>query len=140
MEAKGEIFKIFENETKKKETYYKFKVNNIYYSAFEQDLSFLKIGDLISFTVVNKGKYHNAINVKKIKSTPTNTYENYDQKDLRIVRQSSLKSAVELIKSTDSKILKGRKLTEVAIDISDIFVRYVYHGKNNNASQTRDRE
>jgi hypothetical protein len=121
---KGEITKVWENETKDKKTYHVLDVNGERYSVWDPKLiEGIKEGDHVEYDWKKSGNFKKIVDLKKIDLTPDleGRYRP-DRKSLEIIRMSCVKSASELLNGVymdlDHKISK-------AIEISKEFEKYV---------------
>ena len=116
---KGEIEKIWDNESRNGERYLGLSVDGQRYTLWEEKyFDKLKEGDVIDFEWKKSGKY---MNITKINMNDDNG-DFMERKQESIIRMSCLKSASELIASSD---LEPGKRADVALSFARKFENYV---------------
>ena len=116
---KGEIEKIWDNESKNGKRYLGISVAGERYTLWEEEyFDKLKEGDVIDFEWKKSGKYKN---ITKINMNNDND-DFMERKQESIIRMSCLKSASELIAGSD---LEPGKRVDMALDFARKFEKYV---------------
>ena len=117
---KGEIEKIWDNESRNGERYLGLSVDGQRYTLWEEKyFDKLKEGDVIDFEWKKSGKYKNITKIN------TNDFDDFmERKQESIIRMSCLKSASELIAGSD---LEPGKRANMALDFAKKFENYVKH-------------
>jgi hypothetical protein len=115
---KGEIEKIWDNESRNGERYLGLSVDGQRYTLWEEKyFDKLKEGDVIDFEWKKSGKYKNITKIN------TNDFDDFmERKQESIIRMSCLKSASELIAGSD---LEAGKRANMALDVAKKFENYV---------------
>ena len=115
---KGEIEKIWDNESRNGERYLGLSVDGQRYTLWEEKyFDKLKEGDVIDFEWKKSGKYKNITKIN------TNDFDDFmERKQESIIRMSCLKSASELIAGSD---LEPGKRADMALDFAMKFENYV---------------
>ena len=124
-----------------------FTINEKRYSTFDEGImNEYDSGDNVEmeFEKTSDGKYSNITNIKKVDPSEFNTADKvpevdqsvWDQKDLRIARESCLKSAIESIKTLAAidiekakSLIAESQLLDVIMDVASTFEGFVY-GQN----------
>ena len=115
---KGEIEKIWENESRNGKRYLGISVDGERYTLWEEKyFDKLKEGDVIDFEWKKSGKYKN---ITKINMNDDGEF--MERKQESIIRMSCLKSASELIAGSD---LEADKRANMALDFAKKFENYV---------------
>lgn len=116
---KGEIEKIWDNESRNGERYLGLSVDGQRYTLWEEKyFDKLQEGDVIDFEWKKSGKYKN---ITKINMNDDNG-DFMERKQESIIRMSCLKSASELIAGSD---LETGKRADMALDFAMKFEKYV---------------
>ena len=116
---KGEIEKIWDNESRNGERYLGLSVDGQRYTLWEEKyFDKLQEGDVIDFEWKKSGKYRN---ITKINMNDDNG-DFMERKQESIIRMSCLKSASELIAGSD---LEPGKRADMALGFARKFERYV---------------
>lgn len=116
---KGEIEKIWDNESRNGERYLGLSVDGERYTLWEEKyFDKLKEGKVIDFDWKKSGKYKN---ITKINMNDDNS-DFMERKQESIIRMSCLKSASELIAGSD---LEPSKRANMALDFAKKFERYI---------------
>lgn len=116
---KGEIEKIWDNESRNGERYLGLSVNGQRYTLWEEKyFDKLQEGDVIDFEWKKSGKYRNITTI----NMNDDNGDFVERKHESIIRMSCLKSASELIAGSD---LESGKRADVALDFARKFEKYV---------------
>lgn len=119
---KGEIEKIWENESRNGKRYLGISVDGERYTLWEDEyFDKLKEGDIIDFEWKKSGKYKNITKINM--NNDDNDF--MERKQESIIRMSCLKSASELIAGSD---LEPVKRADMALDFAGKFEKYVKDG------------
>jgi len=122
---KGEIDKIWENETKdRKKIYHVVDINGDRYSVWDKKiLEGISEGDYIDYDWKPSGDYKKIVDLKKIDPDP-NLDKKYipDDKSRGIIRMSCLRSATEILNGIPIDL---DQKTCMALEISREFENYV---------------
>lgn len=119
---KGEIEKIWDNESRNGKRYLGISVDGERYTLWEDEyFDKLKEGDIIDFEWKKSGKYKNITKINM--NNDDNDF--MERKQESIIRMSCLKSASELIAGSD---LEPVKRADMALDFAGKFEKYVRDG------------
>jgi hypothetical protein len=111
----GTIKRIWENQSKKGETYWVLLIDGKRFSLWDRNLlQGLKEGERVDFLWKHDRQYKKIINI--------NTLSNGNEKDIQIIRMSCIRSAAELL---SDMILSLDEKSEVAINLARQFESYV---------------
>ena len=128
---KGEIEKIWENESRNGKRYLGISVDGERYTLWEDEyFDKLKEGDIIDFEWKKSGKYKNITKINM--NNDDNDF--MERKQESIIRMSCLKSASELIAGSD---LEPVKRADMALDFAGKFEKYVRDGLEEDAPEPK---
>ena len=125
---RGKIERIWENQTKNGEKYWVLSISGKNYSVWDSSvIEGLSEGAEVEYEFKRSGKYNKITDLKVIQEpAQSGQTQTQDTRELRIIRMSCLKSAVELI--SDYRSEPERKIGK-ALEISKRFERYVLSGE-----------
>lgn len=128
---KGEIEKIWDNESRNGQRYLGISVDGERYTLWEEKyFDKLKEGDIIDFEWKKSGKYKNITKINM--NNDDNDF--MERKQENIIRMSCLKSASELIAGSD---LEPVKRADMALDFAGKFEKYIRDGLEEDAPEPK---
>jgi len=126
---RGMLKEIQEMDLKDGRRYWRLNIDGRVYSLWDEDMAeHLNEEMEIEYEFKNSGKYRNITEIRPVNpgSNPSNNpgYKNPEisEKDLQVIRMSSLKSAVSLLADLDGE-LDGK--VDLTLEIAEKFERYI---------------
>ena len=121
---KGEVYKIWENETKDNKVFHVVEIAGERYSVWEPSLlEGVEEGSRVEYDWQKSGNFKKLTDLKKIDPEPeADSAYRPNRKSMEIVRMSCLKSASRIL---DGLYMDPIEKTHKAIGISRVFEKYV---------------
>ncbi|RKY67595.1 MAG: hypothetical protein DRQ24_12660 [Candidatus Latescibacterota bacterium] len=123
---RGKIERIWENQTKDGEKYWVLSIDGKNYSVWDPAvLEGLSEGMEVEYEFRRSGKYNRITDLKKL-DTSQQGPDVENPRDLKIIRMSCLRSAVEVLSGYGSEL---EERIEKTLEVSRRFERYVLNGE-----------